>query len=379
MFILVFVAVFCMFTGMAMAVSTANVTQVGNNNEATTSQTGTNDTANTTQYGSNRGDVTQSGNNNNATINQGTLAVPVTNLSLPGYNGDWMHGAFIKQSGNNNDATINMKGNSDYAHIYQTGDRNIGFQDIGTEQSKANGNLLGQVVGPHYGVTIDQTGNDNKAYQTTKASYGCYGIQDMRITQTGNTNTSNQTSIGGMQSVMDAFLTGNLNLTTQYADGMVDRNTVNINGNSNVTDQEQPYVLWGTTTRIATIDITGDSNVVNQTQSGTGDVSHSTITGSFNHVTQTQTGGNGNSATVVQSGNSNTASQIQTGNNNTVSISQTGGNLNQAYQAQTGDGNLATVVQNGSLNYASQSQIGNGFVSVVIQTGNGNFSLVTQH
>ncbi|MCX6328348.1 MAG: hypothetical protein NTZ85_02380, partial [Bacteroidia bacterium] len=219
-----------------------NVNQTGDLNVATIDQVGSSDVANITQYGTNRADIDQTGNSNQATIVQGAPGNHVYNLYEPSYHpaGDWAMGAYIKQNGNSNTASIIERASDTYAHIYQTGNRNIGSQDIGTYESKANYITFS----PHRGVLIDQIGSDNQAYQTTVASFGCYGIDNMQILQQGNWNYANQYSQGGMASVMEIFQTGNSNNSVQYQDGRFSRAHAGITGSSNITNQYQLYTVW---------------------------------------------------------------------------------------------------------------------------------------
>jgi len=316
-------------TGLALAGNVANITQVGDLNVANTTQTGDLNVANTSQYGRNVGNIDQVGKNNDATIGQGAPGSPVDNYKQPGYVGDWINGAYIKQDGNSNSASIIERRSSTYAHIYQVGDYNFGSQDIDTYESKANSNFI-----PHRGVQIDQVGDSNEAYQTTVASFGCYGIQDMQIFQQGDSNYANQYSKGGMASVMEIFQTGDLNISFQYQDGRFSRAHASMIGDNNYTDQYQEYTVWSISGQNkADIDIVGSNNIATQYQKGEYNEAHIYQNGDFNSVSQTQTG-DGNYASASQFGNNNSITQTQTGNGHSSTVTQ------------TGNWNVAVVTQN---------------------------------
>ena len=115
-------------------------------------------------------------------IDQGTVATPVTNNKVPGYVGDWIGGAFIDQIGDDNDASINMHdGGTNGSSIYQFGDDNQGYQDIGTSHSIGTSWSL-------MGVDLDQLGNNNWATQKTVPSFGSAGVKRMFVIQDGNYN-----------------------------------------------------------------------------------------------------------------------------------------------------------------------------------------------
>lgn len=303
--ILIAVTIVFVVAGMALA-NTSTVTQVGTGNDATVTQTGTDNNATVNQYGTNLAEIEQAGSTNTAQIDQGAPGSPVTNYHIPGYPTDWWHAAYITQTGNGNLATTNQKDDPTYSHINQTGDGNIGTQIIDTYQSKANG-----IYSPHRGVQIDQTGNDNEAHQTTAASFGCYGIQDMQILQVGSGNYAQQDSVGGQGCIMEIFHDGDDNSSTQYQWARHSTAHVDILGNNNTTTQFQQYGVWSTSgVHDALIDIIGDGNTAHQSQTGENHYAEIYMEGNDNYASQTQTG-TGQSSVISQIGDGNTADVTQ--------------------------------------------------------------------
>lgn len=342
--------------------SSAQVTQDGTTNNSIVDQTGGNHAATVNQYGTNWSDVQQSGgDHNSATVNQGASGAPVTNYYQPHYAHDWQNGAFITQIGSGSDATITITSSSNFGKIYQEGNYDHAQQNIGTSQSKTNNNNL-------QGVRITQTdGDHNSAEQSTAASFGCYGIQNMTVTQTGNSNVGDQYSIGGMGTVMSINQTGDnnnnptqsgnafnysvsgLNITnplniawahkpagdfSQYSNQRFGHAVINVTGNGNNTAQYQEYTVWSTSgANLADINVTGDLNNAAQGQLGESNVANISLNG------------NSNIAVVGQQGDSNNGIIVVTSNNNVAGISQiNNGNLGTISQS-LGNGNLATINQ----------------------------------
>jgi minor curlin subunit len=298
--------------GIAFSGNLADVTQAGNQDYANVGQNGADNTADVGQYGNGlKADVNQIGTSNEATVAQGADGAPVNSDPLVGY----VSGAVIYQEGNANTASTTWHVGNLGTRISQIGDGNSGTQDLsGTSGYKAG----------KYAIDIQQVGDSNQASQTTGAKYGTYGIQDMLILQTGDSNFAEQTSISGISDGMTVIHTGNSNISTQYQDGMHDVATANVIGNSNNTLQNQVYTVWGLTDRTATIDILGDSNTVTQFQMGVSHVADIDIVGDGNMAVQNQLSGNNNVAMLTQNGDSNFASQLQTGNSNSSTVSQAG-------------------------------------------------------
>lgn len=306
--------------GIAFSGNLADVTQAGNQDYANVGQNGADNTANVGQYGNGlEADVNQIGTSNEATVAQGADGAPVNSDPLVGY----VSGAVIFQEGDNNTASTTWHVGNLGSRISQIGNGNSGTQDL----AATSGYKAGK-----YAIDIQQVGNDNSGTQITTAKYGTYGIQDMLILQTGDSNTGHQTSISGISHGAEIIQTGNSNFSTQYQDGMKDVVSANIVGNSNVTSQIQLYTVWGLTERTATIDIVGDVNTANQTQQGVSTVADIDIVGTGNMAIQNQFGDN-NVANMSQVGDNNFASQMQTGNGNSSTVSQAG-NSNIAFVVQ---------------------------------------------
>ena len=308
-----------------------------------------NNTATVDQFGTNIGKINQTGLLNTANIDQGTLATPVTNNKVPSYSGDWIGGAFIDQLGSNNDASINMhNGGNNGSSVYQSGDYNQGYQDIGTSQSIGTSWSL-------MGVDLDQVGDHNYANQQTVASFGSAGVKRMFVIQTGDYNVADQLSIGGYTNAQDITQIGNnnnnptqsgntfdlsatgltnpLNLPwahkpagtfTQYSNQMHGTTHMYVNGNDNNTAQYQEYTVWSLSGRNhAMLDLYGNTNDVAQGQLGEYNSSDFNISGDGNIVSGLQHG-DSNIATVDILGNNNVAAIEQLGNGNDGSINQVG-------------------------------------------------------
>jgi hypothetical protein len=311
-----------MVPGIAFCANLADVTQAGNQDAANVGQNGADNTANVGQYGNGlKADVNQIGTGNNATVAQGADGAPVNSDPLVGY----VTGAVIYQEGDSNTASTTWHVGNLGTRITQTGDGNLGTQDLSA--------IAGYKAGK-YAIDIQQVGDNNQATQTTAPKYGSHGIQDMLIKQTGNLNIADQDSVGGRSSVMEILHSGDSNTSTQFQDGMFDVAKANVVGNSNMTFQTQISSVWGAATSYnsAVADIYGDNNTVLQDQKGVRNSMVIDIDGSSNTATQYQIGDD-NVANLVQNGTSNFAYQMQTGNDNSSMVSQDG-NANVVFVVQ---------------------------------------------
>jgi len=382
-------------SGMVLAAeNVGDITQTGDKNEAEIEQDGHNTAA-----------ITQSGDKNDAEIEQ-----EGTNFDTS----SWRYGAYIEQTGDKNEADIFMPTSANGTRIQQVGDSNIASQIIGAKIHKSTDwNRMG--------LHIKQFGNNNDAFQETLSSFGCYGIQDMYIEQNGDGNFVDQYSIGGMQSLMEAYQIGDGNTSTQYQDARFSNLHLYINGDNNTTDQYQEYSVWAYSgNHDAYIDITGDRNDVYQTQFGEDDFLDVDIVGNRNYVKQKQTDneenesdlnsasvtitgdknksdcsecnsykyfnthgytqyqeGQGNIADITVNGDNNNFCQWQDGYTNEADITISG-NKNTARQVQENDDNFATVYFNGDNNLACQYQDGEDS-SIINVTGSGNEATVCQY
>ena len=308
------------------------------------------------QFGSNIAEIEQSGSNNMGDIDQGTSGTPVTNNKVPSSAGDWKGGAFIDQIGDGNDAAINMHdGGNNGSSVYQYGNDNKGYQDIGTSQS----------IGTSWdlmGVDLDQLGNNNWATQTTVASFGSAGVKRMFVLQDGDKNVADQLSVGGYSNNQNITQIGNNNNNpaesgnafdvsattlanplalswahkpagdfTQYANQMRGTSHMYIEGDNNNTYQYQEYSVWS--------------------KSGENDAMMD-IYGSENNVVQGQLG-EYNSSDIDIDGDGNVVTSSQLGDSNIVDVDLIGGSNNCVVGIeQVGDGHSATVFQSGASNFA---------------------------
>jgi hypothetical protein len=311
-----------------------------------------NNDAEVKQYGTNLGIVTQTGDENDAWIYQGDPGAPVSNYKLPNYATDWIWGSWIDQLGNDNSAYTEVNNSSNATKIKQIGNENTGYQHINSYNSYTNANKP-------IAIFIKQTGNQNDGWQKTVASFGCYGIQDMKIYQDGVGNFARQYSKGGMQSVMKVIQNGNGNNYTpvdvsctgqknplalpwadkpggkyaQYQNGRYSEAIATVNGSNNNTAQYQEYTVWSISGKNdAYIDIDGDDNNAAQGQLGEENYADIDITGSSNVAAISQWG-DLNSGTITVIGSSNCAGIEQKDNNNTGSV------------YQNGDGNKGLITQ----------------------------------
>ena len=312
------------------------------------------------QYGSNIAEIEQTGSNNTGDIDQGTLGTPVTNNKVPSYAGDWIGGAFIDQIGDGNDAAINMhNGGNNGSSVYQYGNDNKGYQDIGTSHS----------IGTSWdlmGVDLDQLGNNNWATQTTVASFGSAGVKRMFVLQDGNYNVADQLSVGGYVNAQDITQIGNNNNNptqsgntydisattladplslawahkpvgdfTQYANQMRGTSHIYVEGNDNNTFQYQEYTVWSLSGQNdAWMDIYGNGNDVAQGQLG-----------------------EYNSSDIDIDGDGNVVTSSQLGDSNTIDIDLVSGSNNCVVGVeQIGDSHSATVFQSGVSNFAKVIQ-----------------------
>lgn len=200
---------------MAIAqTNVATVLQVGDGNEGEVEQAGLDNRAGITQYGTNTSIINQLGDNNDATVEQGEDGKSVTNKDTQ----SWRYGAFIDQVGNDNEAAIKeWKGDGSYqsggssngARVEQTGDNNKAFQDISNSQVKTTN--WGRM-----GAHIKQLGNENFAKQEVFRSFGTHGSGGIIIDQQGLENHARQYVIGGRANVTEIFQTGDNNTYTGF-------------------------------------------------------------------------------------------------------------------------------------------------------------------
>lgn len=348
---------FTMVLAVTMAMAQANVAevdQIGDRNEGNVKQTGLENKAVITQYGTNTSIINQSGEKNMATVEQGAEGKVVTNKDTQ----SWRYGAFIDQVGNENEAlikewqgdgTYQSGGSSNGARIEQTGNNNKAFQEISNSQVKTSN-------WDRMGAHIKQLGNENFAKQEVFRSFGTHGSGGILIDQQGSKNQARQYVIGGRSNVTEISQIGNNNRYSgfkntyfvdlldwsfkpvgeefsQFQRGESNEVRLSIVGNNNVTAQYQEGDVWGRSYNIANATIVGNFNEVGQVQLGTYNEANIDILG------------NSNIAGIQQSGEKNIAEILQNGDCNFGLITSTGaGHFGAIYQ--TGSMNQATITQN---------------------------------
>ena len=315
-------------------------------------------TATVKQFGENIGSVSQTGSDNNAKILQGTKDVEVTNNRKLQYAGDWKEGSFIDQVGENNTAKTTVRTSGNGTSISQDGERNKGFQDVGSFNEETTD-------WTKMGLDIEQKGKGNWATQKTSENFGCpSGIAGMTIIQKGDHNIADQVSMGGyggnqsikqigdnnnntvksgnvfdlssttLNNTLLAFTTLTLPLT-QYSNQNGGSAIMNVKGDNNNTYQFQKFSVWETSGHNdAMLDLKGDKNNIFQGQLGESNNSDLDIHG------------DGNVVSTSQVGDWNVADVNIRGDYNVVGIQQTGSG-HEAYVTQNGS-NFAKVVQQNS-------------------------------
>lgn len=370
------------------------VLQTGNDNDAAVAQTGLdNYSLITTTNGGNIDVVAQTGGNNYSFMfqNKGNAATVVQFSSK--YKPGNVNLSWIEQSGKDNGAIVVQDHHGGdpgldqialEAYVYQSGNRNSATQ---LQTLVEDGEL-----GGHW-ATIDQSGNDNSAFQQQEK----HNNQAL-IVQTGNRNGAVQiqdVNVTPVASNNVAFVlqTGNDNVTaTQVQNGEENWAVALVSGNGNSSTQVQGTQDGSARSDngIAVVLQPGNRNDAVQVQDGTWNVAANLQTGNDNVAVQSQKG-EFNLAGIVQDGNAGSATQIQSNDGaggwwppNVGIIAQTGGHSNEATQVQTIVGsdpvfpNLAGVYQDGSNNVSTQVQTGGYNLSGVMQDGNGNSSVVVQ-
>jgi hypothetical protein len=206
-----------------------------------------------------------------------------------------------------------------------TGDSNIGYINM---NNGGTGGATGNVV------DIQQTGNTNNASLTMNGTSNQFTV--------GTNGSSNilSATVNANQTVTSLTETGNANNTTLSMTGNKGQVSILTDGASNTTNVTQS--ASGTTGAQAIIDITGSSNNTAITQSG-----------GFDHyasvkINSTQSGSDSNTVTIAQSGGG-TGGHIAivdlTGASNTIGITQSGSIDNLANIKVTGSSNNYTILQ----------------------------------
>ena len=358
---------FTMVLAVTMAMAQANVAevdQIGDRNEGNVKQTGLENKAVITQYGTNTSIINQLGEKNDATVEQGEEGKVVTNKDTQ----SWRYGAFIDQVGNENEAlikewqgdgTYQSGGSSNGARIEQTGNNNKAFQEISNSQVKTSN-------WDRMGAHIKQLGNENFAKQEVFRSFGTHGTGGILIDQQGGKNQARQYVIGGRSNVTEITQIGNNNgyigftnsiftdilnwsfkpngeSFSQFQRGENSELRLNIRGDNNITAQYQEGDVWGRAYNIGNINIEGHSNQAGHAQLG-------------NHnEADIKIEGDRNKAAVQQFGESNIAETFQSGGCNIAEILQNG-ESNEAFIHSTGNEHFGAIYQTGNMNEARITQ-----------------------
>lgn len=271
----------------------------------------------------------------------------------------------IRQQGDSNSFDLDISGDDNQYAAYQNGDNNQVAPILVTGNRNQLG--IGQYNGNLNTILLSSiTGDDNIVALR----------QGSRPTGSGDWN-----SITG--SVVDDFNTaivdqvGDSNQTTFSQVGDSNNLWIYALGNSNTLNAVQN----GTGDNGATVDVDGDNNLLDVTQTATtsGNTLTAKIYGSSNNASGSFSGAAAGVAPVgltpgeiVQNGggqsitldvgtlsgdsDSNLFAFSQTGSSNTISAKISGGNSNQIVVAQNGSGNLSTTVQTGNFNIIGVSQ-----------------------
>ncbi len=267
----------------------SHVKQVGDENTAETQQ----------QFGGygQRANILQTGDGNNAYQEQGSVSgYTETNLAEITQVGN-TNTSYQSQVGSHNTSSALINGDLNTTNQTQTGNGNlstvkVGFQDVPTYMSDNNN------------VTVGQTGDNNEA------SFGLTMGNDntVNISQDGNTN---YTEIGVKY--------GDANDLTETVTGNGNRTRLSLNAD------------WGSKSSNNTVEITKD---------GDGNYVAGSIKGSSNDITVSQTGDNNRVGTSWYTGDGINV----TGDMNTVDVSQSG-NGNSSINTVAGSNNSIMVNQ----------------------------------
>ena len=327
----------------------------------------------------------------------------------------------IESVGLNNVAKVDQQGKDNWATVDQAG---IGNRAIVNQINHNTKNATNPTNADNIISTVNQTGNNNKAFVTQEhdGTMGPLGVMTSDIDQVGNGNKA--THIQGPGSKTGVMLavaeqTGLNNTAHQEQHGYRNQEFVIQNGNNNVGRQFQGNNLMGSN---AVILQPAHNNRASQTQlSGTAQNALILQEGNGNKATQNQEGwvnlalthqpGHNNVASQEQAGPLNLAAirQVTNGNvarqsqdntgghhyghtygyptSNVAAILQEGGHGNKARQAQSSvstapppmwEPNLGAIYQNGFNNTATQTQDGGNNLGLVIQVGNGNVAHASQ-
>jgi hypothetical protein len=403
-----FVALFAIGMGSAIAQPTINAVTPGQLNISTVGQTGEKNTANVDQSGlfntskisqetkDNFADVTQinfrgfdiptwseinqKGVGNSATVEQTSTGqsgmelgqmtaiinqVGDTHIAVQKQGASKQQGIsyeYIDQSGFGNTATQNQKKYGNSAVILQSGAFNVALQG-------QDADLIDEdYIGSHNTAKINQTGygNDAAQHQVGEANQAT-------ITQPGVLNLAIQRQdFLSNNNIAEITQSGATNEAYQTQIGVYSKATIEQPGdNNNFVQNQSPYSIFNNAYGIQS----GDDNKGRQNQSGFYD--HATIYqfSDHNEALQEQV------SLAYAAGNMNEVDGVVMLNKAT--ILQEIGECNIAKQFQMNLGgrtvfNEAIAIQSGEKNYSLQCQNGGASYSLVQQAGGGNSAEVSQ-
>jgi hypothetical protein len=291
---------------------TANVFQgSGSDNQARVNQTATLATAS----------VTQVGNQNRATTDQTQGSGSAQYSSI-----------IVNQQSSNNSAYAQQTTGYTSANIFQGG---TGSHVVESYQTQGTSDLI-----------VNQTGVSNRVYNL-QATGGGNG-RAATITQSGERGYVQNVQTGSVDTFFAIQAVGSVGSEIYNTQGGSNNfaDTYQGAGTANLIVNTQSGS--GGTARL--YQYGGNNNTIYNTQSGFNDTSLITQSGNNNYASLGQSGGLlGNNAELIQVGNHNTASGTQTQNGsgvgqNTISMIQNG-SFNTTTFSQTGSGNTATVRQ----------------------------------
>jgi hypothetical protein len=251
--------------------------------------------------------------------NKKVIALVIAMMCASAYSAD--NSIYIDQSGDNATITMTQDGSSNHvrgvnaasndiaAKLYGDG-LTVDIVQTGSGNSLDLGAQTGQSGGVSSGITYHVTGNNN----TAKIDMNNAGTRSslaniINIAQTGN-NTDTQVSMKGSNNSFTSVQEGNLNKIIATIDAASTLVTVNQTGG---TGNETTLQLTGDKGTVDVVTV-GASNIIGITQSGGGTNGHYAkvdLTGSSNQVSISQSGtidmttniksvGNTNSFTIIQ-------------------------------------------------------------------------------
>ncbi|UJP65720.1 hypothetical protein [Mongoliitalea daihaiensis] len=378
----------------------ANVSQEGNNHQATVVQTGSQNSSSVAITGGSGSEVevTQIGANNTASFlgRQNVQGLQYQegdrNFASAGQGSQVFAGGSIIeqiQIGNDNRATTAHWTQPTNIRVYQTqiGDRNT------ADARRLRGFNITE-------ITQTQVGNDNTALLNPTGSSQYYADGGfVRQLQTGDYNYASINRAQGAGSIGGTFIqeqVGNLNRSTINST----RNTI-LGETIQIGDENVALINQFDRDNSAAIRQQGDENFGSISQTGSDNRASQWVAGSFNEVTQIQNG-NLNNQRIEITGSSNTYMASQVGDRNFIYVNSRGtgpglnsltannsefmasqnGDRNTISGAMGGDNNSLTInqygdaniVNAGASNFAAEGFLiqGNNNVGIINQFGNGN-------